>query len=223
MIIADSFGQPRKQDGIELHYSQTWPYLLADFYRRNKSIELAILSEYGLESNKLKSSVKFYKLFDSNLIFMQLGIVDCSRRAMSKSFLQIVKRIPIINNIIKWITKKYHYQLTRLYNITYTSKSVFFHNIEVFIKEFPVSNIYLLPIFPVGKNMISKSYGIEKQIMEYNFQLEKISKKYERVIYLSEIFHSFKDIIEELTFSDGYHLNVKGQNLLFEKIVKNIE
>jgi len=218
MIISDSLGLPRSQDGINLLYKKTWPYLLFKHVEQNMKLTLSLHTNYGFDSNMLKENIPNYILYEPKYIFIQIGIVDCARRAISKKTLSVLSKIPLINKITKKITSKYHYELTKFFNITYTSKKDFSRNIETFLRNFNSSKIFIIPILPVAEPMKKKSFNIETQINDYNNIIKEISDKYNNVTYLENIFHDLKAEIEQYVYSDGYHLNEFGHNILFNKI-----
>jgi len=222
MIITDSLGAPRKISHT-LKYEETWPSLLSNWYLQNKKYNHFVFTHQGLDTHQLVELTKQkLDLYDKNEIFLHIGIVDCSRRVLSLKAQRIINILPGIRWVIKRIAHKYHFELTRLYKVTYTKEKVFKENLEFFFNTFSSSVIYVLPILPVGDNFKRKSFGIDKQIDTYNKILFQLNVENENVVFFKELSELFIISHDSLYMNDGYHLNKNAHKAIYEYLIKNI-
>lgn len=219
MIITDSVGAPRKDIEI-IHFNDTWPWNVFDYMMKNKKYYNFIYSQKALDSNELRRVVNLHlDLYDQEYIFLQIGIVDCARRVLSKSAIRIINMLPIIRNVIKYFANKYHLKFTKLYKITYTKPSLFYDNILFFLEKFKnAKRVYVIPIVPAGSKQKLKSYKIQEQIDLYNSLLSKATSEYKNAIFLASCIEPFLPINDSLYTSDGYHISKKGHLEIYNAI-----
>ncbi|PKP11838.1 MAG: hypothetical protein CVU09_03105 [Bacteroidetes bacterium HGW-Bacteroidetes-4] len=222
MIITDSIGAPRNI-GTKTYFTETWPYLINKYFIEKINYSHFIFTQQALDSDLLIENLKIkLDLYDKEYIFIQCGIVDCARRVLSKRIQTILSLIPGINHIVKFIAKKFHYQLTHLYNVNYVSEKRYMKNLSTFCQNFPNSKIFLIPILPAGEQMRNKSYNISYQIHIYNQLLAKLEQELPNVNYLKDVYDSLLNN-EDIFLSDGYHINGSGHLKIYNSILRFIQ
>lgn len=219
VIIADSLGMPRKKI---LLYDDTYSSLIEktlpewDLFcrcrRRNDS-------KLGLESFE-----KDILGFKPDVIVTQIGIVDCAPRTLKKKERKILqdmlKILPgFISPFIWDFFRRERKQITKRRRIVYVEKNQYVENMEKIIKK--TREVGAIPIIigicqthQVNKD---KSYNLEKNIEDYNFELKKTAKKQGA---------DFIDVNSKGTsilLPDGIHLNVKGHRYVANQIVEIIK
>lgn len=219
MIITDSLGAPRKGDET-IFFIHTWPYKLQKLMLFQYDYYNFIYTQKALDSDELKRLVDLnLDLYDKRFVFLQLGIVDCVRRVLSKKTIKVINILPGIRNVVYFFASHYHKKLTGLYNINYVPIKRFDKNITYVINKFQeAEKIFLIPILPAGKDLSNKSYNVQEQIIYYNSVLKRISESYHNTIYCENIFNSFIPINEKYYTEDGYHISTLGHDVIFNLI-----
>ena len=221
LIVTDSLGLPRGEYSTEESWVFNFMSTLKDdfvFYTELKR---------GATSNVLKGLQANFDFLRMDMMIIQLGICDCTRRPIPRKIASLKHNIIAnqkIANILKQIINGYLYLFTSKIKIQNCSPKDYKKNIKEAIEFGIKSNrncrIILLAIGDVGVNMKNKVYGIEKDIEQYNCILEVLANEYENVTYLNwKVGHCADDyVIEE----DGHHLNIYGNGLLLTKLLKEV-
>jgi len=223
MIITDSLGAPRKESEV-VHFNETWPCMLFEYMQTNYGYYNFVYTQKALHSTELRRMVNMnLDLYDSEFVFLQIGIVDCARRVFSEKALRAISFFPLIRNVVRSIARKYHYQLTKLYKVTFVKPDVFRHNIDFVLNKFSHSKwIFVLPIVPAGSAQSKKSYKIIEQIETYNTLLKEVSSMHSNSVFLKSIYQSFLPIVDDNYMADGYHINKKGHAIIFKHICNEL-
>lgn len=121
-----------------------------------------------------------------------------------------ISLVPVVRDIVRSVSSRYHYQLTRLYNVHYASISDYERMIR-FILDKTKAVIFFVPIAPAGEVFRKKIYNIDNEIQKYNSVAKKIKDK--RLVYLNP--YTTK---KQIFISDGHHLNDLGIELVYEEV-----
>jgi acyl-CoA thioesterase I len=206
LIIADSLGCARP----EITVNNVWTDRILKAFSEKGVIFYTILSR-GLTTNHLNYS--FIELLQPDIIILQIGIVDCVRRALSKRILSWVKRIPIFKNSVRKFVRKHHFLFTKTFETRYTTPKEFKKNIQLLSSL--AQKVVFIRIADAGETMNKITFNCQKDIDMYN-QIIAIEGQ------LIDPYKSFSacDYIIE---SDGHHLNDFGQDLVFQSVKKVID
>lgn len=211
LIITDSLGCPRNQ----IPPNQTWTEKIISKYGGEVLIYTYCI--YGLRCTDIPFGwIQFLK---PNIIICQFGICDACKRATPEKILNILQKFQKVGKVYQRFASKYHYYLTKFWNIHYTDLFTF----EVLVKKLCVlrqSQIAFIPIAPPGDYLINKSYGILSDVKEYNSVFIKNARS--NNITLLSVYDGVKsnDIILK---EDGHHLNARGNELVYNAVVKYID
>jgi lysophospholipase L1-like esterase len=215
LIVTDSLGIPREG----LNVDDVWVFRLIEYFRHKHQIITHL--QPGLSSGDiLRLRENLFEMYKPNLVIFQIGIVDCCRRAMPKDFLKIISKFNALSKIIHRFVKKYHYELTKFFNIHYVDLAEF-RKFLSYVQNVADSNsikIVFIAIAPPGRALKINTFSIVKDVQEYNESIRKAAG--ERVLYLNP-YASF-DALTFLNEDDGHHLNKRGNDLVYEELKKQI-
>ncbi len=210
LVITDSLGLPRAG---EVHIKNTWIELLKD----KVDFKIYDICKYGLDSNELLELMPTIReCYDIEKIVLQIGIVDCYPRALTRNELKVISRIPFVSSFLKFIIQKNREQILNLRNIQYTALEQFKSNLIDFKGSLDVE-ILSIPILHGTKSYNLKSKLIQTNICSYNSVLSDIFLEN----FLSSIFNDVGDKIEYYS-DDGYHLSELGNKKVAEIIFDHI-
>jgi lysophospholipase L1-like esterase len=217
-----------QNDNVLIH--QTWPKILA-LKLAKMNMLIADFPMRARDTDTLKNPQLFIETIESclpQIIILQIGIVDCAPRIISKQEHRLINRFffpKMIRNIIirNRKSKKLAILKKGSFKKCYTSPIKFKENYEVFIEKvknrLPNTAIVLLPILGNHSYLNEISFGYSVNINKYNNLLSEISQK-TSVIYLQGL----SQMMDQKTFygEDGYHLNEKGQDVIANEIFQVI-
>lgn len=206
VIITDSLGCPRAETNVEA----TWV---------DNILKINCFNYYFYTFCKHGAHSKSIPIEDiielkPDLVIIQIGIVDACRRVMSEKIEVIVKKIPLIRGIMHKLSKKYHYQLTKLFNIHYASISDF-ESVFTKLLTRTSSKIIYCAIAPAGDYLKSRTYDVVNDINKYNGVVKHINS--DRIIFINP-WNDNQDFLLE----DGHHLNEKGMELVYNAITDEL-
>jgi hypothetical protein len=221
---------PRVEGEDRVYSEETWPKILC---RKLLGFDYALaeFSERARDTSSLKNSQLFYEAIECckpTSIIIQIGIVDCAPRIISKEEKRLFNRFffpRFIKDFIINKRKKNKQNILKKGPLlkVYVNPVDFKNNIEVFIDKirnhYRNSKIILLPILGDYEYLSTISFGYSENIKIYNDILAEISLK-KNTEYLSELItHMNKSVFYT---SDGYHLNPNGNNQIAEKVFEVI-
>lgn len=212
VIFTDSLGMPR--DGVSIE--NTWTRLFINKYAA--SHEIFTFFKRGANTNDIvQEKSDFLHLFRPNLIIVQVGIVDCVRRALPLRLTYLTSRVPILSSIVRKFSSKYHYVLTKLHKSYAVELRTFEENMNNILTDCSERNIIpiVIRIAEPGAFMRNKTYNVEQDVQLYNQKLKLLVEKFNGVFvdpYRGQ--HSFEYVLDE----DGHHLNSLGHELVFDKV-----
>ncbi len=220
LIIGDSVAMPRKFEKDSINLIQTWPYKLAISFP-----EIYWISNCGGGRSigdvpDILARTAYY--YHPSFIVLNVGIVDCSYRALSKYELKVIQLFPhtISSAIQRWLRKN-HYFLTKTRRIYYTNPGKFERILKKCIDlcSLMKSTLVYVPILPPGKYMVNQSYNIIENVKLFN----KIASDHISSRQIINMGIHENNIDEFVKREDGHHLNSKGHGLYAEKIAQFLQ
>jgi len=231
-VLGDSLCMVRPPD---LTYRNLYPYLLAD------SLSEKMLLQVNNRSKRANNSVKQWEpqniiddidFSDSEYFVLHLGVVDSAPRLFSsnqKMILSIMSKIPLFKKIASSIIRvrsKNRFENTKKKPRTEVPLEQFSKMIECILKRIISENkklekIFVLPISPPSKLMLTKSFGIDDNTQKYNHAMISV---------VSDLNSDLIDIIDlntrpddDIYFNaDGYHLSRMGHKWISDQILMHM-
>jgi acyl-CoA thioesterase-1 len=218
-IITDSLSLGRidynknNKDNVTIFHYETWPNLLKfdNVYvnsKRERTTEFLLTDECKYEC---------IDLVNPNTIIIQIGVVDCAPRVISRTEKKLMNKwfFPkfIRNHIIKNRSKN-RSKLTQNYPLSkvYVDESKFINNLEDFIKQ--NQNIQIV-IIPIVYDIINLDKSFVLNCMLYNNNIYDLCQYY----YNCSLVNIDNMVHNDLYFcKDGYHLSIEGHKELANKL-----
>lgn len=206
LIITDSLGCPRAQ----VLPNETWTEKIISKYKDRGLIYTYCI--YGLKCTDIPFNWIYY--LKPDIIICQIGICDACRRACPESLLKVFEKLKKIGKVYQYFASKYHFYLTKLWNMHYTDISAFEESVKKLCSTHK-TRIAFIPIAPPGDYLIRKTYGVASDVKEYNRIFLKYSKRHN--VSLLSVYDGVKadDIIIK---EDGHHLNENGNELVYNAV-----
>jgi hypothetical protein len=199
LILSDSLALPRKYPEV-CNYEDTWPQII-----KREGFEIHQVSIGGATSQDLLRQCHYHAAFNPDVVIVQVGIVDCAPRFMTKPELSMCRQIPFVGTkIINLINKPW---IIKRRKITYVKHTNFSRNVMEISRCFKDVEVFFLGILPACDTYEKTLPGIKKNILQYNKILQKNAK------YLS-----LDHIDNSGIMSDFHHLNSKGHQLVYNKL-----
>lgn len=202
LILSDSLALPREKPE-SCNYADTWPFLL------KSKFDIHQVSIGGATSEDLKNQIFYHKMFEPDIVIIQVGIVDCAPRFATQFELALLNRIPFFGKfIIKFLKTK---QVRKLRKKTYINLNTF----EIIIKNIQDSfnvPVYFISIINATKDYEKKLPGVTENINRYNDRLKSISKYY----------IDLKSFPSQGIMTDFHHINSYGHSYIYDLIIKEI-
>ncbi|MBP3817415.1 MAG: hypothetical protein J6H31_03860 [Butyrivibrio sp.] len=200
LLLTDSLGCPRR----EINVDNTWTDRIIKKWSSH-DMYFYTHCKHGLSLGDI--DITYINEIEPDVIIMQVGVVDASRRALSRKEVKIISKLPLIRTIVKKICNKFHYRITKVRNINYCSLNDFKCIIKKIINETGACVVFL-KIAPPGKTLKRKVYNIQNDIDKYNNAIKENCM----LRFLDPYVGNVDDYILE---SDGHHLNLRGEEMVF--------
>ena len=217
ILIGDSLLMPRPQQGLV--YEDTYGYLAL---KTLKDYEVIIKGKYSNDTSiqskpdVLKTEIE---ILNPDMVFIQLGIVDCAPRLFSKAEINILKKLPsfLRQGIVNFLSKRRRF-FTKLFPKVYIKKVDFEKNMRNILESITACNAItaIINISRTSKENMFRSFNYENNITEYNEILFKLSREYNcQMVDLCSIVESEPSYL----LPDGIHLSRQGHRRLADEIV----
>ncbi len=206
LFISDSLGLPRLNPEPVLA-EESWPYLLTSelLSLTNTNFSFYYYCLHGLTTDAVVEHFQgVLGAYSPDMVIIQVGIVDCYPRALKKSELALLSRIPLVNKIIHRLIKRYYKQLISSRNIHYVDIAKFENNNYRIFNFYKNIEIAVIPIAPPNDAFVAKNPKVLDSISKYNSVLRDVYGRF----FLSEMYNTAS--ISDLFLSDNYHLSVAG-------------
>lgn len=204
LFLTDSLSLPRKYEGGEVNYEDTYISKLRKKYPEILIIDVAI---GGAKITDLLVQCFYYKQFKPDLVFVQCGIVDCAPRSFS-----LMEKVVIDKLRLRKISRLFEKKFREIRNCTYTSRDGFLDSFLRIKNTFTNIPLYSLGILKIANDYEKLVPGIKRNAKDYNDILRNNSE-----------FIDNDDFPLDGIISDFHHLNEKGHHLIFEKLEKIID
>jgi len=200
LLLTDSLSLPRRyENGTVL-----WEDIYYNKLRKHfPDIEFILVAMGGATITQLFLSLNYYKETKPDLIILQSGIVDCAPRALSQLEQQIVIKLRMFR-LVHPFTKFFR----KSRNLTYTKPRVFEETLLKIKNSFPDKPFVSIGILPGCEAYDKKVPGVSRKIEEYNAILRKHAT-----------FIDNRDFPRDGIINDFHHLNEKGHDEIYKKLV----
>lgn len=217
MFVTDSLGSPRIHPE-KITDEETWVYNVID--RIDTDSKFRVFIKPGLDTNQLKVDTESYlsAYKDVDVVILQIGIVDCYPRAIKKTELSVILRLPkLLSGLIHKFVKRNYRALVKCRDIQYVPVQKFEGNLVVFKQSFPNANFLVLPIAPASDRWKEKNPKVGLSIDLYNSKLKEVfGRGFEEACY--------QNCDEnEIYQSDNHHLNSNGHNTVSEYVLNRLK
>lgn len=199
LVLTDSLALPRDLPE-EVLYEESWPALLS------KDFQILQSSIGGGTSYDLYKQAAYLRMYNPDIIIMQVGIVDCAPRALSYYENIIGNYFWISRKLLNFIIPKFGTYIRNFRRISYCSEFDFRKNLTAIKHFFPKSKFITLGILPASKEYELSLPNITQKINSYNNILEDIFKNE---------YVSLDKINENNIMNDFHHLNKSGQVFVY--------
>ena len=212
VVIADSLGLPRSENGIKVRYESTYPFLLG---RENKNHEIVNFSERSKTIIDARNEINEVLLYEPECIIVQIGIVDCAPRIFSIKEKFILSKLPasIRTRVIEYRKKKRVSTKRNPLSKAYVKPDDFKKTYLDLIINLKRSNkelkIIIVPIIGFLKSLEMKSIGFSNNIRMYNDLLAEIANESKSSLIAIDLFFDREDCFVD----DFYHLSEYGHVL----------
>lgn len=211
LFITDSLGLPRLNPE-PVYDEQSWPNIVASELEGNYRFYFYTVA--GLHTAMLRQALAFQVgAFKPDIIVLQVGIVDCSPRALKENERKVLQRLPgtIANVIHKYIKKNYS-SIVKARNITYVDLDSFLNNLQAINEYFKGVKFIVIPIAPSNSKYEHKNPLIREYIANYNAVLKDVFNDG----FVEQLWQD-KDT-EKLFLSDNHHLSVYGNSVVAKQL-----
>ncbi|WP_135303633.1 SGNH/GDSL hydrolase family protein [Haloarcula amylovorans] len=222
LIQGDSLPLPRQT----VPYEETWPGHLRNDAR---FAHIVNRSQSGKTTDDLRAEkVRFpgrkLELYSPDYVVLQIGIVDCAPRLLSKNEKSLLTSVPF-----EFVSRASSYAIKQLRDRsrqrTYVSKTEFEANLRDYLEraeDVDVDQLVVLKILTAGEKYIEKNPNVQQAITEYNRILDAVAAEFDFVETLRPLADTDDEeaaIVDEYTLGDGYHLNGPGHGCVYERLI----
>lgn len=219
LVVADSLGLPRNENGMRVRYESTYPYLLG---KKNINYDIVNFSSRSKTIVDAMNELDEVLLYDADCIILQIGIVDCAPRTFLKKEKLIVSKLPskIRTRFIEFRKKKRENTKTDSLSKVYVRPKDFKKNYLELITRLKRGNvdlkIIIIPIIGYLKGLEMKSKGFSRNIIMYNEILSAIVNETGSSVVQTDLFFDSENYFVD----DYYHLSEFGHDVLTQEILK---
>jgi len=225
LVLADSISLVRPDDAIEekdlytykiQHVLKEKLYLISKARKNNTS---------EIESTQ-EAFIYHHKAANCHYAIIFLGIVDCAPRTFSKTtkkVLNCMSQFIILKKVAGLYIKlksSERYQRTKKHQLTEVSKEDYNQNMLKIIHNLkqnnPIEHIFFINILTPGKVMTTRSFGIEKNVLDYNQVIDNLCSA-EQVTLID--LYSFTKENPQFVLDDGHHITKEAHDFIANKII----
>jgi len=215
LFLTDSLGYPR--EGLDAAQGvDVWPYkvsLMLNKTRDSNKLNLFFDARPGRDSNELvKNRDKHIKAFQADVIVLQIGIVDCYARALTKVEAKVLPALPFIGKLTKYFVKKYYKRIVKFRDMSYVNPSDFRDNLVYFRDGLVQTEFIVLPIAPASDEYRLLNPLIEERVVQYNQILKSVFSD----MYIGDCYNEENAV--DLFLPDNHHLSRKGHEVVSNKV-----
>lgn len=215
LFLTDSLGYPRVEPSNS-SAADVWTYRVRDQIANTNGrehVRFYFDMKTGRDTRSLLFDVKHHvKSYQPDVIVLQVGVVDCYARALTKLEHQILPRIPLLNKLTKYLVKKHYSFIVKTRNIAYVEQSEFLANLNQLYADFPAVKWLVIPIAPANDAYAQKNPLICQRIETYNTILAKVFGNAVATAMYAEA------NTDKLFLPDNHHLSGYGHELVSRHI-----
>ena len=226
-ILGDSLALPRQ----EVTYKDTYAYKLSlklenRYVVLNRARRGNTTAKQSSENDAgfLIEDVDYYH--QSRFVIIQLGIVDCAPRLFSERESKLLGSIrpSFVREKIIGFKSKRRLFFTKHFPLVYVTRDQFLRNYEKLLKRIlnrtDATRIFLINIADTTRHNKTRSYGFERNIVEYNKVIQELSASSEKVRLVDLHAATVRD--PDLVLPDGIHIAPAAHNLIADFIHEEI-
>ena len=116
LILTDSLGLPRFEPE-PCFFEETWPILLKEIYSNIHQVSIGAAT-----SQIILKQVNYQKAFNPDLVILQVGIVDCAPRFMTRKELDLTYALGIFGKGLRFLFNRNW--IKKLRNISYINEHI---------------------------------------------------------------------------------------------------
>jgi hypothetical protein len=224
-VMGDSLSMVRIEEGISV--KKTYAYQLNnilgdEFYILNKSKR----GNTSVVQTSIQNLYDDIEASDSKVIIIQIGIVDCSPRIISR-----LERLVLNNVLPKTIAGFYiriksnnRYFFTKYFPMTYVSPVRFENSYKMLLSSAlnlsGIVKVILINIADTNRRNKIRSFGFDKRIVEYNKIITNLAQGNTKIEVI-DLYTITKDN-PELLLSDGIHIDLKAHEIIAKELAIRI-
>lgn len=209
---------------MEVDYEDTWPYMIITkypnilFIDKNKRSPSArrLITEGAL--SKGYDLLEYYK---PDFVITHLGITDCAPRLLKREALytKIINQLPFSKLVYDFVRKT----KGRTISCCDISSTTFYNCFAQYAERAKKINtqVFCVKIAHVGDGVVKKSPHINESVDLFNQEFDRLEANFDNVKTIDP-FPVEADLREFYT-NDEIHMNLRGTEIMFSRIVKAIE
>jgi hypothetical protein len=205
LILTDSLGLPRFKPE-SCFFEETWPIVLKDIFPNIHQVSIGAAT-----SQIILKQINYQKAFNPDIVVLQVGIVDCAPRFMTRKELDLTYAFGFLGKGLRFLFNKNW--IRKLRNISYVDEVDFKKNMMGIKNSFscPVIVIDILPSSEEYERLLP---GVTNKINAYNNILKQ---NFEYLVESKEI------LAKNGIMTDHHHLNKNGHAYLVSKLEQIIQ
>ena len=205
LCVGDSLGRPRYNPSV-VENTNVWPVLL------ESCPKIEIVYKNFIPTRQSKDLIEEFDNnflpYEYDLVIVQVGVVELYPRSLKRVELEVIKRLPYISSLWRFIERKFRPKIVSFRNISYGRIDNYIRNMEFLKQKLNEKKVVFIPPLPHPESFEKRSPG-------YN------SKCYELV--KNPLFNSFSEFLrvgdwEKIMCEDGHHLSLFGHQILCDYV-----
>jgi len=161
---------------------------------------------------------------DADYHIVQFGIVDCAPRLYTQKQGRYLALFPGRKFLIRFMSK-HRFFFTKRFPKVYVEKEKFRRGthslIETIIEKTRSKKVFVINIPQTTQRMTSRSFGIEKNIDDYNQIIKEVSALFADKVFFIGLYERTKSD-PDLMSEDGIHITKKAHKMLAGLICETI-
>lgn len=221
LIQGDSLPLPRQT----VPYDETWPGRLR---RESAFTHVVNRSQSGkttddLHAEKVRFPNRKLEAYDPEVVVLQIGIVDCAPRLLSKTEKDLITAFPFqrIARVGSHLLKRAR---GRSRERTYVSEPDFETNLRDFLRRTEavgVEDVVVIKILTAGEKYTAKNPNVQSAIRAYNEVVDAVVSDFPEAQTMRPLADSETEeaeIVDTHTLDDGYHLDSSGHRRIYDRL-----
>lgn len=209
LLLSDSLGLPRLTPEAVLA-DETWTYRLAALRPQHRYYYHCI---GGLTTEAAVQHLGgVLGAYRPDVLIVQLGIVDCYPRALTRQEVSVVSRLPALGPMVHRYVRRNYSSIVARRRIAYVALEDFIRHSTTLRAHFAEAALLAVPIAPPNEAYQRKNPLVKTQVERYN---QAIAAVYGDG-YLGSLYAGAD--MAKLFLSDNYHLSAYGHELVAARL-----